>query len=682
MTEQVNKLLQLICSKEYRKQRVSYFWDLPGFNEVDEFRQSTWMMEQMLAKQQPLIFDGDIFGFNRYLINRPGVECVSHTVIDGKKFYERYSNITPGYDRLISRGIDAVLLEIEQKLPHAEGDGLRFLQEAKQQLLLVIQLADSYRTAANNQGVTVLAEALEQVPRKAPRSLYEALVFLKLLVFVLRCSNYKHLTFGRFDQYMKPYYDMDKAAGRTDEQLLELVELFFLSINVDSDLYPGVQQGDNGQSMVLGGYDLQGNFQYNGLSQLCMEASLELSLIDPKINLRVNKTTPDWVYQLGTKLTKQGLGFPQYLNDDVIIPGLIKLGYAPEDAADYAVAACWEPIIPGKGADIPNQSVYSFPMELTNAIDKLESLNHISELYTAFEEATRIRCQEFLTVHAQKDKYYFRRPMPVSPLISLMMEGCLETCTDISRYGTKYYNFGAFGAGLSTAADSVAAVEQLVCNERSVDWQTLKKALRANFEGFTELRSKLLSCPKMGGEDRSVDSIAAKLMQIYIRHLSGKPNGHGGIWRCGTGSAQNYIFDAQNCPATPDGRKKGEPYACSFSPAPGTHVSGPLSVIRSFTSFDLTDCINGGPLTMELHHNIFRNAEGEEKVAKLVKLFILNGGHQLQLNMLNRDLLLDAQLHPEEHAGLVVRVWGWSGYFTELDKPFQEHILSRTQYHV
>jgi formate C-acetyltransferase len=179
-----------------------------------------------------------------------------------------------------------------------------------------------------------------------------------------------------------------------------------------------------------------------------------------------------------------------------------------------------------------------------------------------------------------------------------------------------------------------------------------------------------------------VDAIAKSLMDLYIKHLSEKPNGHGGIWRCGTGSAQNYIYDAAKCPATPDGRLAGTPYACSFSPAPGARVAGPLSVIRAFTSMDLTRCINGGPLTMEIHHNVFRNEEGEAKVAQLAKLFVLSGGHQLQLNALNRETLLDAQKHPEDHQGLVVRVWGWSGYFCELDPVFQEHILSRIQYTV
>lgn len=682
MTDRVKNMLALLRSKEYRKQRISKFWDIPGFHQMDEFRQSTVFMAEMLSRQEPLLFENDIFGFNRYLIDRPGVDANSHVVIDGDKYFERYSNITPAYDMLIDRGVDDMLHELSHRAKTAEGEALLLYTEAANQLQVVLDVADRYQKAAEKTGVTELANALRRVPRQKPTGLYEALVFEKLLVFVLRCAHYKHLTLGRFDQYMLPYYTADKAAGKTDEELLEIIELFFLSLNVDSDLYPGIQQGDNGQSMVLGGYDFDGTSRYNGLTDLCLQASLELSLIDPKINLRVNKTTPDSVYATGTKLTKQGLGFPQYLNDDVIVPGLIKLGYRPEDAADYTVAACWEPIIPGKGADIPNEIVFSFPPEMLKAIEGLDRCDDEETLWSAVQQAIERRCKEIIDKHVPADKYYFRRPLPVSPLMSLMMHGCVESGKDIARFGTRYYNLGAFGAGLSTAADSLAAIHKVVFAEKTCDWATLKQALHDDFEGHTALRNSLLSSPKMGGEDSSVNNIAARLMSIYIKALNGKPNGHGGVWRSGTGSAQNYIYDGQQCGATPDGRKAGQPYACSFSPAPGARVSGPLSVIRAFTCFDLTDCINGGPLTMELHHNVFRNAEGEEKVAKLVKLFILSGGHQLQLNALNREVLLDAQKHPEDHSGLVVRVWGWSGYFCELDKEFQDHILSRTQYQV
>lgn len=680
MTERVKSALSYFRAREYRQLRKHEFWDLPGFHDLDEYAQSTLFMQEMLSRQKPLLFPDDIFGFNRYLIDRPGVDANSHSIIDGQPFFERYSNITPNFDLIISKGLSSLIDELKEGEMNESGEKQLFCKHARMQLECMSDLADRYRNYAKEIGCKQLYDALSVIPNRKATTFYEALVFLKLLVFTLRCSQYKHLTFGRFDQYMLPYYEASKKAGASVEELLEILELFFISVNMDSDLYPGIQQGDNGQSMVLGGYDADGTCRFNELSELCMQASLDLSLIDPKINLRVNKTTPHSIYALGTKLTKQGLGFPQYLNDDVIIPGLIKLGYRPKDAADYAVAACWEPIIPGYGADIPNEIIFSYPMVLFSAIQSLKHCDSIDVLLEAFDNATRIRCEEIISKYNAKELYYFRRPLPVSPLISLMMNGCLESRTDIGRFGARYYNCGAFGAGLSTAADSINAIQTVVFSEKSCSWEQLQDALNRNYDGYEQLQAKLKQCSKMGSDNENVNKYATAMMESYVRHLNGKPNGTGGVWRCGTGSAQHYIHDAAKCPASADGRKAGEPYACSFSPAPGAKTNGPLSVIRAFTSMDLTNTVNGGPLTMELHHNIFRNPEGEKKVAELVQLFILCGGHQLQLNMLNRDTLLDALAHPEEHRDLVVRVWGWSGYFCELSPEFQNHILSRTQY--
>ena len=134
--------------------------------------------------------------------------------------------------------------------------------------------------------------------------------------------------------------------------------------------------------------------------------------------------------------------------------------------------------------------------------------------------------------------------------------------------------------------------------------------------------------------------------------------------------------------ATADGRYAGTPFGSSFSPSPITRLEGPLSCIQSFTRYNLKKVMNGGPLTMEIHENVFRNADGIQKVASLVRAFVSLGGHQLQLNSINRETLLDAQKHPEEHKNLIVRVWGWSGYFVDLDIGYQNHIISRTEFAV
>ena len=169
-------------------------------------------------------------------------------------------------------------------------------------------------------------------------------------------------------------------------------------------------------------------------------------------------------------------------------------------------------------------------------------------------------------------------------------------------------------------------------------------------------------------------------MSVFSEYMNGRSNNRGGIFRAGTGSAQGNIIDSVDTGATADGRRAGEPYSSSYSPAITSRLEGPLSVIQSFTKFDLSEIINGGPLTIEMHDATFRNDDGIKKVAQLVKTFIDLGGHQLQLNSINRERLIEAQKNPEKFPNLIVRVWGWSGYFCELDLPYQEHIIKRTEF--
>jgi formate C-acetyltransferase len=186
----------------------------------------------------------------------------------------------------------------------------------------------------------------------------------------------------------------------------------------------------------------------------------------------------------------------------------------------------------------------------------------------------------------------------------------------------------------------------------------------------------------MGNNEDSVDRLAAFLMDAFGKKLNRTPNGRGGIWRAGTGTALEYYRMAHELGATADGRKAGECYGANFSPSLIARINGPLSAIQSFTKYDLKQIVNGGPLTLELHDTVFRNEEGEKKVAMLVKSFVDLGGHQLQLNAINRETLLEAQRNPEKHRNLIVRVWGWSGYFCELEQPYQDHVIRRTEFTV
>lgn len=433
-----------------------------------------------------------------------------------------------------------------------------------------------------------------------------------------------------------------------------------------------MQQGDNGQSMVLGGLNPDGTESYNELSDLCMQASLELKLIDPKINLRVHRNTPLSLYVRGTQLTKEGLGFPQYSNDDIVIKALKNWGYEEKDAYGYAVAACWEFIIPGCGMDIPNLNGLSFPTCVMEAVGKLEE----TESFEALME--RVRQAIFAQSQALRESVHDIYMEP-APLMSVLMDGCVENGRDISL-GNKYNNFGFHGTGIATAVDSLSAVRKYVFEERTVTKSELLEALRTNFEGRERMANMLrYEGPKMGNDDDETDEIAVRLLDWFADSMEGHVNERGGGYRAGTGSAMYYIWQSKDMPATPDGRRAGEEFAANYSPSLFTRLEGPFSIIRSFAKPDLARVANGGPLTIELTDSMFRNAESTEKTAQFVKTFIDLGGHQMQINAVNREKLLDAKKHPENYKNLIVRVWGWSGYFVELDECYQDHIIKRME---
>lgn len=671
MTDKIKQKLAFLHKAEYKKLRK-----IPPQEEIvfsqgtSEIQINTDLLKYMLDNETPVLFEDDIWGFNRTLCK--------NTVgkMGNKRYTNGMGNITINYPYVLDKGMDEILVQIRTKLATCPQEKREWYTALEKSVTASLAFADKYRDYAKQQGATQLYQALCQVPHKSAQSFYQACVFVKFVHFTLRCNRNTHLTFGGFDKYMYPFFQADLEKGVTEEQLFETLEDFFVTINIDSDTYFGGQQGDNGMSMVLGGRDVDGNDMYNKLSEMCLKASTELCLIDPKINLRVDKNTPIERFELATELTKKGLGFPQYCNDDVVIPGLIKLGYQPEDAHNYTVAACWELIVPYNAYDIPNIDKVNFPLAVEKAVNNhLSNCSSFDEFLTAVKSCIQQECHTVA-------KRMATETWPISPYLSVFVDGCVECGLDVGKGGAKYNNYGAHGVGISTAADCIAAVKKAVFDDKHCTAAQLLQAIQDNFDEHNQLRNYLVNCPKMGNNDDYVDCYASMIMDIFANVFAQYKNIYGGVLRAGTGSALEYIWSAAEVGTTPDGRRAGTPFGSSFSPSPLARSRGPLSCIQSFTKHDMTNVINGGPLTMEIHDNTFRNPDGTKKVAALVKAFIERGGHQLQLNSVNRDVLLDAQQHPERHKNLIVRVWGWSGYFNELDVEYQDHIISRTEYSV
>lgn len=659
-------LLQYIISKQHHKYRRVF----PEYDNLCEEYASlglspkermTRRFELFCSLEKPVLLGDEKICFLRTVEKLP--DCLTEAEwkdIKSKHFIHELgymSNLSPDYESAVRDGLMS-------KYDDADEYGKRTLDA-------IFSLTDRYRQEAERQGKTELVRILSRVPKYGAETFYEALQSFRIIHYSLWLEGNYHNTVGRFDKYMYPYLKADLDSGRlTQDEAQELLEDFFISFNKDSDLYTGVQQGDNGQSMVLGGIDSDGRSVFNILSEMCLKASRNLMLIDPKINLRVDKDTPIEIFKLGSQLTKAGLGFPQYSNNDVVIEGLMKLGYEERDARDYVVAACWEFIIPGVGADVANIGALSFPKIIDISLHKhLASCDTFESFLVKVKEELKAECDRICS--NIKDLWF----VP-SPFMNIMMRGGIYE-------GNKYNNFGIHGTGIATAADSLAAIEKHMYHDRNISAEKLITAVDSDFEKENDILPLLrYGSPKMGNNDDAADSKAIELLNCFSDSLKGKVNCRGGIYRAGTGSAMYYLWHASEIGASPDGRRRGEPFGANFSPSLFVKIKGPISVIKSFTKPDLRKTINGGPLTLEFSNSMFSSDESIEKIASFVKAYITMGGHQIQLNAVNSELLRDAQLHPERHGQLVVRVWGWSAYFVELDREYQDHVISRNQYTV
>lgn len=654
-----NNLLEFVLQGKHHTYRREYAQELgriyseAGLSPVERM---TDRFERLCAAQEPHILPGEKIVFLRTTSNIPDIFTKEEwEELRGEHFIHELgyvSNLSPNYEDTIRSGLLA-------RREEADAYGRRVIDA-------VIALTDRYREEALRTGRDDVAQVLERVPRYGAGSFREALQFFRILHFALWLEGDYHNTVGRFDQYMYPYFETDMKSGALNEEsALELLEDFFLSFNKDSDLYVGVQQGDNGQSMVLGGTDGQGNDCFNLLSQLCLKASGNLKLIDPKINLRVSKNTPLSVYELGTELTKAGLGFPQYSNDDVVIDGLRRLGYEEADAANYVIAACWEFIIPKCAFDVVNIAAVNFPLVVDRAVRaRLETCGSFDELLAYVDRELRDECNRI--TGGIKNLWF----VP-SPFMGLLLD-------DI-----KYHNFGIHGSGIASATDALAAIKMHVFERKTLTPSQLIKALDSDFENDGELAHLLrYESPKMGNNDDYADDISVHLLDAFAQALEGKTNCMGGIYRAGTGTAMYYLWHAAQLGATADGRRRGEPFGTNFSPNLFAKTGGPVSVIKSFTKQHLKNVINGGPLTLEFSESCMNSAESIKKLSMLIKYFIDNGGHQLQLNAVNLEEMKDAQIHPERHRQLIVRIWGWSAYFVDLDSEYQNHVIARQEYSV
>lgn len=553
-----------------------------------------------------------------------------------------------------------------------------------------------------------MGESLLWISENPCRTFWEACQQAILYQHLLKMSNLGDAgSFGRFDQYTWPYLKRELAEGTlTMEQAQEITDAFFLKIN---SMYTGgdpkiVQITGIGNTYLhttLGGVDPKtGEDASNPVTYMALESVGRLGLHDPTISLRINKDTPDGLWELAIETSRRVGGLPLFQNDEVIIPGIMKeMGFTMEDARDYAIIGCQE--ITGSGNDysaangvIPPHSTIHYSVVLDTAINNgINPMNgeqcsiHTGYLYEmrSFEEvrdAWAKLAEYFLRAQVSLNncmEYYVKYLTPHA-ILSISIDGCMESGKDCTAGGAKYNSYGGTATGLATVADSLTAIKYMCFDRKLCTTREFYDAVMADWKGYEPLRQQIINeVPHFGNNDPYADEQMAWVLNTYADMCSRCYSKRARIFKAGLYGAADHVHQGYTTWATPDGRFSGTPIADAASPVQGRDTSGPTAVFSSSLCYDHSRFMDGVCLNIRIHPSALSNEEGIIKLRDMVKTYMANGGAEVQFNVVSTETMKKAQEKPEEFRNLVVRIAGYSAYFVELSRDCQNDLIMRNE---
>ena len=555
-----------------------------------------------------------------------------------------------------------------------------------------------------------MARILRKVPYEPAESFREAVQALWLVHLVLQIESNGHsLSYGRMDQYLNPYYEKDLAAGTiTEAQALELMcNLWLKTYTINKIRSWSHTQFSAGsplyQNVTVGGQTAEGKDAVNSMSWLILRSVALCHLTQPNLTVRYHHGLSDAFMQECVEVIRCGFGMPAFNNDEVIIPSFIQKGVAPEDAYNYSAIGCVETAVPGKwGYRCTGMSFLNFPKALLIAMNdgvdpasgtKLcEGIGHFAA-FTSFEQVLacwdkviREMCRQCTIIDATCDMVLEQDTADI--LCSALTEDCIERGLNMKEGGTVYDFISDLQVGIANLADSLAAIKKVCFEDKTASPAELWEALRANFEGpeGERIRRLLTEAPKYGNDDDYVDSLVVDAYNVYIDEMKKYHNARygrgpiGGIYYAGTSSISANVPQGAGTLATPDGRKAGEPLAEGCSPSHAADKYGPTAVFKSVSKLPTEEITGGVLLNQKVTPQMLEKEENRTKLILLLRTFFnrLHGYH-VQFNVVSRETLLDAQLHPEDHKDLIVRVAGYSAFFNVLSRKTQDDIIARTE---
>ena len=653
-------------------------------------------------------------------------DILSETMTEEMKKYFQYEGTilwslyseghVPNYEKLFKLGFNGVirqaedrLVEIQDPLPIDYFEQKNFLKAAIITLKAVIAFSNRFAHKAKemarheNDGVwknqlEAIAQVCEWVPANPPRTLREAMQFFWLVHVIIHQIEFIAIGIGaRLDVLFNPFYVRDIEAGRiTREEALDLMKDLYINFEGCSQMYSPTMSGVYGgghllQSLVIGGVDREGNDVTNEMSYIILDAAKEVQTLQGSICLRYHENTPKDLMLKAIEVIRTGVGYPALFNDKSMIPLVQNWGFTLEEARDYVIFGCVYLHIPGLNAMHQGGGYLVVPKCVLWALH--QGKNHktgeqwgaatpdpnefksISDLMDAYAEQVRF----FAGKRAQLDnlgKAIYKNHLP-RPFSSALLDGCIERGRDGRDWSPPAVFDHGIIVGPTNVINSMAAIEKFVFNEKKITMKELIEAIDNNWEGREDLRLMMKNqAPKYGNDDDMVDALAREVHERTEEAIEESLNPFGIPYK-GDGSGVSATYGlAGDCEATPDGRKHGEPFADgTISPMPGDDVKGPTAVLCSAAKV-------GTPYNQLLNQKFlpqFLEGKNKELFYHYLRSWGDLGISHIQFNVFDKETLLDAQKHPENHPELIVRVAGYSAYFIDLSKGLQDSIIARTE---
>ncbi|MCY2930061.1 MAG: hypothetical protein NTV86_11320 [Planctomycetota bacterium] len=605
------------------------------------------------------------------------------------------NHTTLDYETILAEGFSGLIARIDRRLaslPADAAEAREFLQALRivaegaidfsnRHADLAAQLAAQADDAARREELLAIAANCRAVPAGPAKTFWQACQSLWFSFFLMPDSP------GRVDQYLGGYYEADLREGRiTKGQALELIECLWLKY-----FESGGPTNPIGAThhLTLGGVKGDGSDASNAVTWLCLEATERLKLFRPQVSLRWHRGTEPALLARAVQALRGRCGHPSFCSDEQIIPALTNVGVALADARNYSLSGCNEVIISGMAQMGSVEGFVNMPKALEMALGlapelgpgaDLTRIGSFEQFQTAVADALRTIVGVIHETSYAVDADRARWPHLMA---SLVVRDCIENARGYTQGGARY-NFCNWNiVGIANLADSLAVVDRLVFREKRLALPALAAVLRTNWDGQEVLRRRILGdLPHYGNDVGEVDSLAAGVVELTDSLMKQAVPFRGGQYILGTlaGAENIHMFFGALTGATPDGRRAGEPLADSLGAAQGRDRHGPTAMLNSVAKIPHRLLPTATTINVKLDPRLLDSQAGLDRIAALIQGHFVSGGQQVQLTLVTRQMLEEAQADPASHGNVVVRVAGYSAPFVMLDPALQAEIISRTEH--